>query len=41
MQSVSTDVMEARMRGYQSRIEGVLAAVLPAADQVPQRLHAA
>jgi geranylgeranyl pyrophosphate synthase len=41
MQPVSTDVMEARMRGYQSRIEGVLAAVLPAADQVPQRLHAA
>jgi geranylgeranyl pyrophosphate synthase len=41
MQSVSTDVMEARVRGYQSRIEGVLAAVLPAADQVPQRLHAA
>jgi farnesyl diphosphate synthase len=41
MQSLSTDVMEARVRGYQSRIEGVLAAVLPAEDQVPQRLHAA
>jgi len=33
--------MEARMRGYQSRVEAVLDTVLPAADRVPQRLHAA
>jgi farnesyl diphosphate synthase len=33
--------MEARMRGYQARIEEVLAGALPSADLVPQRLHAA
>src|SRR6202453_3472230 len=33
--------MEARMRGYQSRVRAVLDAVLPAADVIPQRLHAA
>src|SRR6202789_4251706 len=33
--------MEARMRGYQSRVHAVLDAALPAADLVPQRLHAA
>src|ERR1700690_575596 len=38
---MSADVMEARMRGYQSRVQAVLDAALPAADLVPQRLHAA
>ncbi len=33
--------IDATLRGYQSRIETVLEASLPAADQVPQRLHAA
>src|ERR1700693_1561404 len=33
--------MEARMRGYQSRVQAVLDADLPAADLVPQRLRAA
>src|ERR1700729_1375250 len=33
--------MEARMRGYQARGQAVLDAALPAADLVPQRLHAA
>jgi farnesyl diphosphate synthase len=33
--------MEARLRGYQSRVQSVLDAVLPAADVSPQRLHAA
>jgi geranylgeranyl pyrophosphate synthase len=33
--------MEARLRGYQSRVQGVLDAVLPTADVSPQRLHAA
>jgi geranylgeranyl pyrophosphate synthase len=33
--------MEARMRGYQARVHTVLDAALPAADLVPQRLHAA
>jgi geranylgeranyl diphosphate synthase, type II len=33
--------MEARMRGYQSRVQGVLDVALPAADLIPQRLHAA
>jgi len=33
--------MEARMRGYQSRVQAVLERSLPAADLVPQRLHAA
>ena len=33
--------MEARLRGYQSRVQGVLDSVLPAADISPQRLHAA
>ena len=29
------------MRGYQARVQGVLERVLPGADSVPQRLHAA
>jgi geranylgeranyl pyrophosphate synthase len=33
--------MEARLRGYQSRVQGVLDAALPTADVSPQRLHAA
>jgi geranylgeranyl diphosphate synthase, type II len=33
--------MEARMREYQSRVQAVLDAALPAADLIPQRLHAA
>jgi geranylgeranyl pyrophosphate synthase len=33
--------MEARMRGYQTRVQAVLDAALPAADLIPQRLHAA
>jgi farnesyl diphosphate synthase len=33
--------MEARMRGYQSRVQAFLESVLPASDLVPQRLHAA
>jgi geranylgeranyl diphosphate synthase, type II len=33
--------MEAKLRGYQSRVRAVLDAVLPAADVSPQRLHAA
>ena len=33
--------MEARLRGYQSRVQAVLDAALPAADLIPQRLHAA
>src|SRR5580658_1348213 len=41
MQPVTADLMEARLRGYQARIEGVLAEVLPSADLSPQRLHAA
>ena len=35
------DAMEARLRGYQSRVQAVLDAALPSADLVPQRLHAA
>jgi farnesyl diphosphate synthase len=38
---VNADLTEARMRDYQGRIEGVLAAALPSADLLPQRLHAA
>jgi geranylgeranyl pyrophosphate synthase len=38
---VNLDPLEARIRAYQARIEGVLEAALPAADLVPQRLHAA
>jgi geranylgeranyl pyrophosphate synthase len=38
---VNADAMEARMRGYQSRVQKVLDAALPAAEMVPQRLHAA
>jgi geranylgeranyl pyrophosphate synthase len=38
---VSTDAIGARLRGYQSRVQAVLETVLPAADLVPQRLHAA
>jgi farnesyl diphosphate synthase len=41
MQPVTAELMEARLRSYQARIEGVLAEVLPSADLVPQRLHAA
>jgi geranylgeranyl pyrophosphate synthase len=33
--------MEARMRGYQTRVQAVLDAALPASDLIPQRLHAA
>jgi farnesyl diphosphate synthase len=33
--------MELRLRGYQARVQAVLDAALPAADLVPQRLHAA
>jgi geranylgeranyl pyrophosphate synthase len=33
--------MEARLRGYQSRVHAVLDRALPAADVSPQRLHAA
>jgi geranylgeranyl pyrophosphate synthase len=33
--------MEARMRGYQARVQAVLDAALPAVELVPQRLHAA
>src|ERR1700759_2353622 len=33
--------MEARMRGYQTRVQAVLDAALPAPDLIPQRLHAA
>jgi geranylgeranyl pyrophosphate synthase len=33
--------MEARMRGYQTRVQAVLEAALPAPDLIPQRLHAA
>ena len=35
------DLIDARVRGYQARIESVLEAALPSATQVPQRLHAA
>ena len=38
---MDADAMEARMRGYQSRVQSVLDSALPAADLVPQRLHAA
>jgi geranylgeranyl pyrophosphate synthase len=38
---MNVDATEARMRGYQARVQGVLDRVLPAADLVPQRLHAA
>src|SRR4029077_3964969 len=41
MRVVSPDEMEARMRGYQRRVQTVLDAALPAAELVPQRLHAA
>jgi geranylgeranyl diphosphate synthase, type II len=33
--------MEARMRAYQTRVQGVLDAALPSADLIPHRLHAA
>src|SRR5271170_1060454 len=33
--------MAARMRGYQARVQAVLDAALPAAELIPQRLHAA
>jgi geranylgeranyl pyrophosphate synthase len=33
--------METRLRGYQSRVQTVLDAALPATELVPQRLHAA
>ena len=38
---MSADALEARLRGYQSRVQSVLDAVLPSADVSPQRLHAA
>ena len=33
--------MEARIRGYQARVQSVLDSILPAATEIPQRLHAA
>jgi farnesyl diphosphate synthase len=39
--AASMDAMEARVRGYQSRVHAFLDTVLPAADVSPQRLHAA
>ena len=38
---MSTDPMEARLRGYQLRVQAVLDAALPASTLRPQRLHAA
>jgi geranylgeranyl pyrophosphate synthase len=38
---MNTVEMAARLRGYQSRVQAVLDAILPAADKSPQRLHAA
>ncbi len=38
---MNAELIEMRMRGYQSRIEGVLDAALPGSDLVPQRLHTA
>jgi len=38
---MDTGAMEARMRGYQSRVQTALERALPAADLMPQRLHAA
>ena len=38
---MSAEALEARLRGYQSRVRAVLDAVLPAADVIPQRLHEA
>ena len=38
---MNADAVEARMREYQSRVQGVLDAALPSADLIPQRLHAA
>jgi farnesyl diphosphate synthase len=35
-----TDPILSRVRAYQQRVEAVLEAALPAADQIPQRLHA-
>jgi geranylgeranyl pyrophosphate synthase len=38
---VNADAMEARMRGYQTRVQAVLDAALPSPELIPQRLHAA
>jgi geranylgeranyl pyrophosphate synthase len=38
---VCADAMEARLRGYQSRVHAVLDSVLPSAEVNPKRLHAA
>src|ERR1035438_3831826 len=38
---VNADLIEARIREYQARIERVLDAALPSADRIPQRLHEA
>jgi geranylgeranyl pyrophosphate synthase len=38
---VSTDDLESRLRGYQSRVQAVLESVLPGANVSPHRLHAA
>ncbi len=38
---VNADLIEARIRDYQARIERVLDAALPTADRIPQRLHEA
>ena len=40
-QIVNSHEMEARLRGYQSRVQAVLENVLPPAQISPQRLHAA
>lgn len=38
---MTAETIEPRLRAYQARIEGVLDRVLPGAEEVPQRLHAA
>jgi geranylgeranyl pyrophosphate synthase len=38
---VHAAAMEARMREYQARVQSVLDSVLPSAELIPQRLHAA
>ncbi len=38
---MSTDALETRLRGYQARVQSFLDTVLPTAEIIPQRLHAA
>jgi geranylgeranyl pyrophosphate synthase len=38
---MSTDSLESRLRGYQTRVHAILDAVLPPAGEIPQSLHAA